>query len=215
MQERHSASFALIAYASAYLKCHHPAAFLAGLLNAWPMGFYNPATLVKDAQRHDVEVRGIDVIRSEWMCTLEGKASPAMRIGLRFAAGLREETAVKLVAERNRRTFRDLPDLADRVPFRRDNLEALAELGALSQLAGSGRRDALWQVAALERDRDSLFAGRAIARPAASRGTTPASAASPLPPMTEIEETLADYRLSGVTTGVHVMAHLRLSRIHN
>jgi error-prone DNA polymerase len=198
--ESHSASFALIAYASAYLKCHHPAAFLAGLLNAWPMGFYNPATLVKDAQRHDVEVRGIDVMRSEWMCTLEGKASPAMRIGLRFAAGLREETAVKLVAERNRRTFRDLPDLADRVPFRRDDLAALAELGALSQLAGSGRRDALWQVAALERNPHSLFSGKPL---------PDADTPSPLAKTSPLEDTLADYRLAGLTPGPQVLAHLR------
>lgn len=196
--ESHSASFALIAYASAYLKCHHPAAFLAGLLNAWPMGFYNPATLVKDAQRHDVEVRGIDVMHSEWMCTLEGSDSPATRIGLRFASGLREETAEKLVAERNHRLFRDLADLSSRVPFRRDELDTLAELGALSGLAGSGRRDALWQVAALERDPNSLFSGKPIA-----------DAPSPLPKTTPLEDTLADYRLAGLTPGPQLLVHLR------
>ncbi|MFP6625319.1 MAG: error-prone DNA polymerase, partial [Myxococcota bacterium] len=198
--ESHSASFALIAYASAYLKCHHPAAFLAGLLNAWPMGFYNPATLVKDAQRHDVEVRGIDVMHSEWMCTLEGSNSPATRIGLRFASGLREETAEKLVAERSHRLFRDLADLSSRVPFRRDELDTLAELGALSGLAGSGRRDALWQVAALERDPNSLFSGKPIAD---------ADAASPLPKTTPLEDTLADYRLAGLTPGPQLLVHLR------
>jgi error-prone DNA polymerase len=196
--ESHSASFALIAYASAYLKCHHPAAFLAGLLNAWPMGFYNPATLVKDAQRHDVEVRGIDVMHSDWMCTLEGSDSPATRIGLRFASGLREETAEKLVAERNHRLFRDLADLSSRVPFRRDELDTLAELGALSGLAGSGRRDALWQVAALERDPNSLFSGKPIA-----------DAPSPLPKTTPLEDTLADYRLAGLTPGPQLLVHLR------
>ena len=198
--ESHSASFALIAYASAYLKCHHPAAFLAGLLNAWPMGFYNPATLVKDAQRHDVEVRGIDVMHSEWMCTLEGSNSPATRIGLRFASGLREETAEKLVGERSHRLFRDLADLSSRVPFRRDELDTLAELGALSGLAGSGRRDALWQVAALERDPNSLFSGKPIAD---------ADAASPLPKTTPLEDTLADYRLAGLTPGPQLLVHLR------
>src|SRR5678816_3985575 len=95
--ESHAASFALIAYASSYLKCHHPAAFLAGLLNAWPMGFYSPATLVKDAQRHGIEVHPIDVASSAWKCTLEPAsearsepkargavpARPAVRLGLR------------------------------------------------------------------------------------------------------------------------------------
>ncbi len=210
--ESHSASFALIAYASAYLKCHHPAAFLAGLLNAWPMGFYNPATLVKDAQRHGVEVRGIDVSGSEWLCTLEGRREdgrpPAVRIGLRFAAGLREQTAAALVAQRSRCPFRDVADLAGRVTFHRDELDTLAELGALASLlpdgsrrsSGGSRRDALWQVAALERDPRSLFAGR----PAA--GDT---AASPLPPTTPLEDTLADYRLAGLTTGPQLLEYLR------
>jgi error-prone DNA polymerase len=210
--ESHSASFALIAYASSYLKCHHPAAFLAGLLNAWPMGFYNPATLVKDAQRHGVDVRGIDVVHSEWMCTLEGSESPAARIGLRFASGMREETAKKLVTEREANPFRNLADLAGRVPFRRNELDTLAELGALASLqstepgagvrevAGAGRRDAIWQVAALERDPTSLFSGK----------PTPASSEpSPLPKMTPLQDTLADYRLAGLTAGPQLLVHLR------
>jgi error-prone DNA polymerase len=200
--ESHSASFALIAYASSYLKCHHPAAFLAGLLNAWPMGFYNPATLVKDAQRHDVEIRGIDVTRSEWMCTLEraNGGGPAMRIGLRFVSGLREETGEKLVVERRHQPFRDLADLSGRVSFRRDELDTLAELGALESLSGAGRRDALWQVAALERDPNSLFSGKP---PPKSNET------SPLPKTTALEDTLADYRLAGLTAGPQLMVHLR------
>jgi len=198
--ESHSASFALIAYASAYLKCHHPAAFLAGLLNAWPMGFYNPATLVKDAQRHDVEVRGIDVMHSEWLCTLEAGPPPATRIGLRFASGLHRETAENLVAERKRRAFRDLADLSNRVSFRRGELETLAELGALAELAGSRRRDALWQVTALERDPHSLFSGKPP-----PNADTP----SPLPQTTPLEDTLADYRLAGLTPGPQLLVHLR------
>ncbi|HIF92181.1 MAG TPA: DNA polymerase III subunit alpha [Myxococcales bacterium] len=238
--ESHSASFALIAYASAYLKQHHPAAFLVGLLRAQPMGFYSPATLIKDAQRHGVDVRPIDIVVSNVQADLEAGSQippsrigseevggiggdpcpPAVRIGLDSVGGLNRKTAERIVRERIREPFKDLGDLVRRVGPDRDELDALAELGVLARLWGkesshhsrpSARRSALWQVAALERDRDSLFAGRAIARPAASRGTTPAPAASPLPPMTEIEETLADYRLSGVTTGVHVMAHLRKS----
>jgi error-prone DNA polymerase len=216
--ESHSASFALIAYASAYLKQHHPAAFLVGLLRAQPMGFYSPATLVKDAQRHAVEIRSIDVVSSQVRADLElgsellgdeGKSPPAVRIGLDSVAGLKRSTAERIVFERNRHPFENLGDLVRRVGPGRDELDVLAELGALVHLrdAKGTRRDALWQVAALERDRHSLFAGREIARP--TFVSNPAD--SPLPAMTEIEETLADYRLSGLTTGPHVMAHLRRS----
>jgi len=214
--ESHSASFALIAYASAYLKQHHPAAFLVGLLRAQPMGFYSPATLVKDAQRHGVEVRPVDVAFSKVQADL-GKGSdsrnlgtqppPAVRIGLDSVGGLHRKTAERIILERERAGFKDLGDFVRRVSLDRDELDALAELGALAHLPGAPklRRSALWQVAALERDPRSLFAGRAIARSA--RPSTPPQ--SPLPRMTGIEETLADYRLSGLTTGVHVMAHLR------
>ncbi|MGH0031924.1 MAG: error-prone DNA polymerase [Myxococcota bacterium] len=195
--ESHAASFALIAYASAYLKCHHPAAFLVGLLNAQPMGFYSASTLVKDAQRHGVEVRPIDVATSGWETRLEGGAPPAVRLGLRHVGGLSEQTARAIVAAR---PFAHVADLAARVAPRRDELDALAELGALAGIdrRARSRRAALWQVAALERDPDSLFAGR----------PTPGGP-SPLPEMSRLEETLADYRRSGLTPGVHVMAHLR------
>jgi error-prone DNA polymerase len=221
--ESHSASFALIAYASAYLKQHHPAAFLVGLLRAQPMGFYSPATLIKDAQRHGVDVRPIDIIASNVRADLEAGSQtlasetgtredpcpPAVRIGFDSVGGLKKKTAERIVRERIREPFKDLGDLLRRVGPDRDELDALAELGVMARLQDpenpqpSTRRSTLWQVAALERDRNSLFAGRAIAQPS--------STASPLPPMTEIEETLADYRLSGVTTGVHIMAHLRES----
>jgi len=199
--ESHSASFALIAYASAYLKAHHPAAFLAGLLNAWPMGFYHPATLVKDAQRHGVEVRPVDVARSEWGCGLEDtEGKPAVRIGLRYVAGLRAEAGRAIAAERRRAPFASAADLAARVALRQAELDALAELGALAGIdpAAATRRSALWQVAALERDPRSLFAG-----------APPPPGASPLEEMTPLEETLADYRASGMSTGPHVMSHLR------
>ncbi|MAG30700.1 MAG: error-prone DNA polymerase [Deltaproteobacteria bacterium] len=214
--ESHSASFALIAYASSYLKRHHPAAFLVGLLRAQPMGFYSPATLVKDAQRHDVEIHPVDVLFSKVQADLEkGTAMrdrkqepPAVRIGLDSVGGLNKKTAERIVAERTRKGFEDLGDFVRRIGLDRDELDALAELGALAHLhdAPKERRSTLWQVAALERDPRSLFAGRAIARPSRSSEVAPDS---PLPPMSEIEQTLADYRLSGLTTGVHVMAHLR------
>jgi error-prone DNA polymerase len=205
--ESHSASFALIAYASAYLKQHHPAAFLAGLLNAYPMGFYSTATLVKDAQRHGVEVRPIDVARSHWACSLEREAAEpaperpsAVRLGLRYAAGLHREAGEAIVAARAHAPFRGVADLAKRAALRRDALDTLAELGALASIdpAARTRRAALWQVAALERDPSSLFAGQ----PAAE-------SASPLPEMTALEVTLADYRRSGITTGPQLLASLR------
>jgi error-prone DNA polymerase len=205
--ESHAASFALIAYASAYLKAHHPAAFLAGILNAYPMGFYNPATLVKDAQRHGVEVRPIDVARSDWRCTLEPTAAteshpavPGVRLGLRYVAGLREESGVELAASRRRAPFADIADVARRVRLRRDELDSLAELGALASIDPSARtrRSALWQVAAVERDPRSLFAGVA-----------PRPGPSPLAEMSPLEITLTDYQRSGLTTGPQILTHLR------
>ncbi|MDG2334215.1 MAG: error-prone DNA polymerase [Myxococcota bacterium] len=203
--ESHSASFALIAYASAYLKCHHPAAFLVGLLNAWPMGFYSPATLIKDAQRHGVDVRAIDVTQSRWRCGLQPGATPAsppaVRLGLCFARGLREVTGNWLEAEREEAPFRSLADLVKRVPFNAGELDVLAELGALAEFETTPRerRAALWQVAGIERDRHSLFAGREARE----------SEAPDLTALSALEETLADYRLSGLTPGPQIMAHLR------
>ena len=215
--ESHSASFALIAYASAYLKCHHPAAFLAGLLNSYPMGFYNPATLVKDAQRHGVEVRAVDVTQSIWPCTLETDTEdgqPAVRIGLRYVGGLSEGAGTRLVEERAIAPFHGMPDLTKRVRLKQDEITALAELGALANLPGApraeARRAALWQVAALERDPRSLFAGL----PPDARGQRGLErqlleSLSPLPEMTPIERTLTDYRLAGLTTGPQILAYLR------
>lgn len=248
--ESHSASFALIAYASAYLKRHHPAAFLVGLLRAQPMGFYSPATLVQDAWRHGVEIRPVDVVFSKQQADLEDHAKgpapdslpegrrktgrrkpPAVRIGFDAVGGLKRRTAERIVRERGREAFRNLGDFVRRVAPDRDELDRLAELGALARLEGAStsRRNALWQVAALERDPRSLFAGRAIARPSGGseveapppptqeagtrERTSPVREECmpdpPLPAMTPLERTLADYRLAGLTTGVHVMAHLR------
>ncbi len=135
--ESHAASFALIVYASAYLKVHHAEAFYAAMLNCWPMGFYSPATLVKDAQRRGVRVKPIDVARSDWLCTLE-RAGPEeelrVRLGLRYVRGLREVVGRKLAEERSRGPFASIADLAARAPMRRDELAALAEIGALASI---------------------------------------------------------------------------------
>jgi DNA polymerase III alpha subunit len=151
--ESHAASFALIAYASAYLKCHYLAAFTAALLNNQPMGFYSPATIVKDAQRHGLKMLPVDVTCSEWKCTLElncvartsaqrgrdahatAGETPALRLGLRYVRGLREEAGQALVRERTRATFVSIHDLARRVPeLRKDELTTLAEIGALNSI---------------------------------------------------------------------------------
>jgi error-prone DNA polymerase len=144
--ESHAASFALIAYASAYLKCHYLAAFTAALLNNQPMGFYRPATIVKDAQRHGLKVLPIDVMKSEWQCTVERSAvstqqsasSVALRLGLRYARGLREEAAQALVQQLNVAPFISIRDLVHRVPeLRKDELNTLAEIGALNSVGNS------------------------------------------------------------------------------
>jgi len=221
--ESHSASFALIAYASSYLKCHHPAAFLVGLLRAQPMGFYSAATLVKDAQRHGVEIRPVDVLFSRERADLEEgsptrhrqRGAPAVRIGLDAVGGLKATTARRIVQARQAGGFEDLADFVRRTAPDRHELDALAELGVLARLPGAAktRRDALWQVAALERDPNSLFAGREIARASGAKDEAPLDPrrgpTSPLEPMDALEETLADYRLSGLTTDVHLMGHLR------
>ena len=134
--ESHAASFALIAYASAYLKCHYLAAFTAALLNNQPMGFYSPATIVKDAQRHGLHVKPVDIMRSEWLCTLEPDRSAfALRMGFLYAKGLREKTARAILRERSRRPFDSIADLAHRVPeLRRNELVLLASIGALNSI---------------------------------------------------------------------------------
>ncbi len=212
--ESHSASFALLAYASAYLKVHHPAAFFCALLNNWPMGFYHPATLVKDAERHSVRVLPIDVTRSCWRCTIE---HGALRVGLRYVSGLREEVGQRLERERARAPFASLDDLVSRGVLREDERQRLARAGACTAF-GLQRRDVLWQLAALERAPDSLFTRAGSTRglvPAGSRSDATAAGArgivsrSPLAPMSALEETLADYASSGLTTGPHLMHHFR------
>jgi error-prone DNA polymerase len=205
--ESHAASFALIAYASAFLKVHFLAAFTCGLLNNQPMGFYAPAVLVKDAQRHGLRVRAIDVQRSEWLCTLENEPNGAiaLRIGMNYAKGLRQLSAQELVIARAQGgPFLTVEDLSIRVPaLNRRELVTLARIGALNSLGDvEHRRDALWQVEQ---------AGRAVGpllRHATS-GQSGSEAAMPLRKMTNAERLSADYSGTGLTTGPHPLAYHR------
>ncbi len=202
--ESHAASFALIAYASAYLKCRYLAAFLAAMLNNYPLGFYSPATLVKDAQRHGLRIRPIDVTCSDWLCTLEKQNdSFFVRLGLRYVKGLREEIAQALVRERSLGAFRSINDLKRRVPdLQKSELTALAEIGALNRLGAAPdfhRRDALWQV-----ERAARRAG-----PLLDRDTERGDTSSQLQPMNTEARLRADFRNTGLTVGPHPMAYHR------
>ncbi|MFY9662450.1 MAG: error-prone DNA polymerase [Terriglobales bacterium] len=201
--ESHAASFALIAYASAYLKCHYLAAFTAALLNNQPMGFYHPSTLVKDAQRHGLKVLPMDVMRSDWRCTLEPSTirhQPSVRLGLNYARGLREPAAQALVRERSLAPFTSVQDLARRVPeLRKDELTTLAEIGALNEISEKRhRRDALWQV-----ERVVRWAGPLLDELPEMSGEFPLAA------MTDEERLVADFRATGLTVGPHPMQYRR------
>jgi error-prone DNA polymerase len=298
--ESHAASFALIAYASAYLKCHYLAAFTAALLNNQPMGFYSPATIVKDAQRHGLRLLPIDVTKSEWSCTLEkvpspesrvpsttvascqcpvashvvspGEASdnwhesrrggilhstinnqqstiseignqksatenpPALRMGLRYVRGLREEAARSLLRERMLAPFTSIHDLTRRVPeLRRDELTTLAEIGALNSIglqisdfrlqitkpnqseicnlksAISSRDSRLGTHNSALHRRDALWQVEAAVRPSGpllEQNAEP-DAPSPLAPMNHEERLVADFHGTGLTVGPHPMAYKR------
>ncbi len=188
--ESHAASFALIAYASAYIKARHPAAFFVALLNAWPMGFYHPATLIRDAQRHGVKVLPVDVNASGWMCRWE---KGGVRLGMRFVKGLRGESALRVEAQQ---PFTSADDLARRARLRDDQLTKLAYAGAMASF-GLTRRAALWQASYAARQAGEMFA------------RDEAIAASPLPEMSAAENTLADYSAMELTTGRHLLEHFR------
>ncbi|HEV8384768.1 MAG TPA: OB-fold nucleic acid binding domain-containing protein, partial [Candidatus Acidoferrales bacterium] len=235
--ESHAASFALIAYASAWLKCHYLAAFTAAMLNNQPMGFYAPSTIVKDAQLHGLKVRPIDVTRSNWKCMLEPVAQAyslripnraahpapdfAIRLGLCYAKGLRDVVAQAIVRERERAAFSSVENLKHRVPeIRKDELVLLAEIGALNSIAGRARlhrRSALWQVERAARPTGPLLeddlmeqneCGEEIVdRPAALEEDT--NAVMPLEAMTAEERLVADYRGTGLTVGPHPMRYRR------
>ncbi|HYA25997.1 MAG TPA: error-prone DNA polymerase, partial [Terriglobales bacterium] len=282
--ESHAASFALIAYASAYLKCHYLAAFTAALLNNQPMGFYRPATIVKDAQRHGLKVLPIDATKSEWNCSLEEASScqflvssekqiprginPArndkgdgadqnlaatdhyslstdhwkletrnsklgLRLGLRYAKGLREEAGQALVRQRNIAPFTSIDDLVHRVPeLRKDELNTLAEIGALNSVGDSSRRhrgteknNQLTNTNAPKRSsvspclrggfplhrRDALWQVERAVRLSGPLldNLSELDTVSPLRPMNAEERLVADFRGTGMTVGPHPMAYHR------
>ncbi|MGO9125086.1 MAG: DNA polymerase III subunit alpha [Terriglobales bacterium] len=252
--ESHAASFALIAYASAYLKCHYLAAFTAALLNNQPMGFYRPATIVKDAQRHGLKVLPIDVMASGWNCTLEevsssrgettgnqkletGNLPVALRLGLRYARGLREEAGQSIVQQRGLAPFTSIRDLIHCVPeLRKDELNTLAEIGALNsvssfefpvssqnqkQVPRFARNDKTigntphnskletgnWKL----HRRDALWQVERAVRHSGPLldGLSEPDAKSPLRPMNAEERLVADFRGTGMTVGPHPMAYHR------
>jgi len=263
--ESHAASFALIAYASAYLKCHYLAAFTAALLNNQPMGFYSPATIVKDAQRHGLKLLPVDVTKSEWNCTLEKVNSPqrhggteenkamdlssvtlclcgeydsviALRMGLRYVRGLREEAGQALLRERAKTPFTSIHDLTRRVPeLRKDELTTLAEIGALNAIGNSPRSHrgkekkngfqstinnqqstipsvspCLRGEKALHR-RDALWQVERAVRPSGPllEQQNEPDFPSPLAPMNHEERLVADFHGTGLTVGPHPMAYRR------
>jgi len=205
--ESHAASFALIAYASAYLKVHFLAAFTCALLNNQPMGFYSPAVLIKDAQRHGLRVWPIDVQRSLAICSLEQEAdhSLSLRIGFNYARGMRGTSIETLLTERDLHgPFSSVDDLAHRVStLNRKELVLLACIGALNPLDCVGhRRDALWQVEEAGRPVGPLLRGIAQTPQSSSQST-------PLVAMNTYERLTADYAGVGLTTGPHPMAYHR------
>jgi len=201
--ESHAASFALLAYASAYLKRHYLAAFTCAMLNNQPMGFYSPAILIKDAQRHGPRVLPVDVLHSEWLCTVtrpqDDEGRRHLRLGLRYARGLHEEAGQAMLRARANKPFTSVDDLALRVPeLRKDEINRLAEIGALNGLNELHRRAALWKAQRAVRPVGPLLAH-----------LEEVDAASPLSPMNIEERVWADYRGTGLTVGRHPMAHRR------
>ena len=202
--ESHSASFALLAYVSSWLKYYEPAAFLAATLNSQPMGFYSPSALVQDARRHGVEVCPVDVTSSDWECSLESAvpnhqsqpSRPAVRLGLLMVKGLSRAGGDSIMSARAQRPFANVADLARRAGLNRRDLSALAAAGALASLSAH-RREAHWLNAGLERHSALL------------EDANPHEKAPLLRPPTEGEEIVADYGSIGLTLGRHPLALLR------
>jgi len=200
--ESHAASFALIAYASAFLKVRYLAAFTAALLNNYPMGFYHPATLVKDAQRHGLRVKPVDVTCSGWDCSLEHDGLLSLRLGFRYVKSLRKATADALMSEREKRPFDSIADLGLRVPqLSKAEFRMLGQIGALNNIErknGIHRRDALWQSQKAAQPVGPLLAG-------ISEWDT----SSPLRRMTTTERLMADYSGTGLSIDRHPLFYRR------
>ncbi|RCW69529.1 error-prone DNA polymerase [Pseudorhodoferax soli] len=195
--ESHAASFALLVYASCWLKHHHPAEFLAAMLNSQPLGFYSPSQLVQDAQRHGVEVRAVDVMFSDWDCTLEDLPDPpAVRLGLRLVSGLKEASAQRIMQARTQAPLDDPEDLARRAGLEQHEMQLLAGADALRSLSGH-RRQQVWQASALRRPpkllHDAVVDEDFLELPAAPEG----------------EEVVHDYQTVGLTLRSHPMLLLR------
>jgi error-prone DNA polymerase len=196
--ESHAASFALLVYASSWLKLHHPAAFAAALVNSQPMGFYSPSTILQDAQKHGVLVLPIAVDASDWDSTLTaceqgeaGRGATAIRVGLRQVKGLGEATGRRIEAARKERAFASVEDLTARAALERDELEALAEAGALASLVRE-RREAIWKVHAPRAE--ALFEGVGVPEPPLD-----------FAPFSRAEQLALDYARTGLSVDDHPM----------
>ncbi|MEF7616959.1 error-prone DNA polymerase [Aquincola sp. MAHUQ-54] len=195
--ESHAASFALLVYASCWIKCHHPAEFLAAMLNSQPLGFYSASQLVQDARRHQVDVLPVDVMHSSWDCTLEGlPGPPAVRLGLRRIAGLKQACAQNIEAARAERPFESADDLARRAALDQHDMRLLAGADALQSLAGH-RRQQVWEASALRRPPQLL------------RDAPVEEDLLELPHAPEGEEIVFDYQTTGLTLRRHPLALLR------
>lgn len=200
--ESHAQSFARLVYVSAWLKCHHPAVFTCGILNAQPMGFYAPAQLVRDAREHGVEVRGVDANASHWDNGLErrGDGSLAIRLGFRQVDGFREEWANR-IAEVRVRPFASLEDLARRAALPARALRLLADADACGSM-GIERRAALWDARRIRQGVLPLFG-------AADADELGLEEDAKLPPTPMVEHVLTDYQTTRLSLKGHPMAFLR------
>jgi error-prone DNA polymerase len=209
--ESHAASFALLVYVSAWLKCHEPAAFYCGLLNSQPMGFYSPSQLVQDARRHDVEIRPIDIEHSQWESILEQPApasdrhlpthipQPAVRLGFQRIKGLREDAATRVICARNQSPILNMDDIARRARLDRGDLSRLTEGGAFKNLSGH-RYQTHWDAKGILPETPLLSQ---VAEEKSQYGKVL------LPAPLETDDLRADYTSLGLTLGRHPMAMLR------
>ena len=195
--ESHAASFALLVYASCWLKCHHPAEFLAAMLNSFPLGFYSPSQLVQDAKRHGVDVRAVDVSYSDYDATLEElPGPPAVRLGLRQVSGFKQTSAERVMSVRAEAPFDSADDLARRADLDQGDMRLLAGADALASLSGH-RRQQVWDASALRR------------APKLLHDAPIEEAFLELPPALEGEEVVHDYATTGLTLRSHPLALLR------
>ncbi|WP_370261692.1 error-prone DNA polymerase [Limnobacter sp.] len=203
--ESHAASFALLVYASAWLKCNHPDAFLCGLLNAQPMGFYAPSQLIQDAQAHGVKVLPVDVAHSEVNTVLQqdnsAKALFPVRLGLQMVHGLSQQGAIRVVAARRAKPYDSIEDLAKRAELNRKDLQALADANALQSIAGH-RRQAAWHSAGVIQDKDLL------------QHTRHCETQIALPAPNTLEDMLADFRSLGASIEHHPVRFIRPQLAH-